>query len=252
MATTFEGVRESEIQDYGPGEIIFTQGEDAECMYVVLEGEVTLRVGGAVVATVGEGGVMGEMALLERAPRSALAEAVGDVRLLPVDPNRFQVLLIQHPEFARTVLKAMTERLRSMNIAAGGTGGEAGTPRISDSTSRILFAMKGQAGFPAGATIFKEGDRGDHMYFVQSGTVELRVGGKAVHEIEVGGFFGEMALIDNAPRSATAHAATDCRLMPVDRRKFEYLITMTPGFVIEMMRVIAGRLRAMNRMGSDP
>jgi CRP-like cAMP-binding protein len=84
------------------------------------------------------------------------------------------------------------------------------------------------------------------MYFVQSGDVELRVGGKPVHVIETGGFFGEMALIEDAPRSASAHAATECHLMPVDRDRFATLVKMTPDFVIEMMRTLSNRLRRMH------
>ncbi len=107
--------------------------------------------------------------------------------------------------------------------------------------------MKGNTAYPAGKQIFAEGDKGVCMYFVQDGTVDLRVGGKTVQSIETGAFFGEMALIDDAPRSASAHAATDCKLMPVDRDRFEVLIRRTPDFVVEMMRTIANRMRAMNK-----
>ncbi len=90
------------------------------------------------------------------------------------------------------------------------------------------------------------------MYLVQAGVVELRVGGTPVGTVETGGFFGEMALLENAPRSASAHAATDCRLMSLDRRKFDFLVQKTPDFVVEMMRVMAARIRHMNRERTPP
>jgi len=242
LAIQLEDVRDSEVEEFGPGEIIFTQGENLDHMYLVLEGEVVLKQDGKPAGTVAEGDVFGEMALVDRAPANLLAEAVGDVRVLPLGRARFESLLVQHPEFARTVLRTMTLRLRQVNLAAGGA---AGSPRVSDSTSRLLLAMKGNTAYAAGATIFSEGDKGVAMFFVQDGTVELRVGGKAVQTIEAGAFFGEMALIDDAPRSASAHAATDCKLMPVDRDRFEVLIRRTPDFVVEMMRSIASRMRAM-------
>lgn len=244
MPVHLDDVREHEVEEFGPGEIIFTQGEDAECMYLVLEGDIRLKVGGADVATVGEGDFLGEMALIDRAPRSAMAEAVGDVRLLPLNRDRFERLIMKHPEFGRAVLATMARRLRQMNVHMRGAVMDT-KPILSDSTSRLIFAMKGQAAFPQGSTIFKEGDEGKAMFFVQSGTVELRVAGKMVHLVEAGGFFGEMALLEDAPRSASAHADTECRLMPVDREKFDYLIARTPDFVLEMMRVIAGRMRRM-------
>ena len=246
MATDFNHVRGGDYEDFGPGEILFTQGEAPDGMFVLLEGEVTLRLNGEIVETVGPGGVLGEMALVEGAPRMTLAETVGDARVLRVDRRLFESMVIQDAEFARLVLQTMSRRLRKLNIAAGGTGGE-GAPKAGDSTSRVLLAMKGNTAYPAGATIFKEGDKGDRMYFVQSGAVELRVGGKPVMTAEAGTFFGEMALIEDAPRSASAHAATDCALMPVDRARFEYLVRMTPDFVLEMMRTIAARARAMSR-----
>jgi CRP-like cAMP-binding protein len=166
------------------------------------------------------------------------------VRVLRVDRRLFESMVIQDSEFARLVLRTMSQRLRKLNIAAGGSGG-LDVSKASDSTSRVLLAMKGHTAYPPGATIFKEGDKGDRMYFVQSGTVELRVGGKPVMTAEAGTFFGEMALIEEAPRSASAHAATECHLMPVDRARFEYLVRMTPDFVLEMMRTIASRVRAM-------
>src|SRR5258706_6252613 len=91
-------------------------------MYLVLEGQVSLRMDGNPVGNVSEGDVCGEMALVDRSASSTLAEAVGDVRVLPLSRSRFESLLIQHPEFARTVLRTMTLRLRQVNLKAGGAG----------------------------------------------------------------------------------------------------------------------------------
>jgi CRP-like cAMP-binding protein len=100
--------------------------------------------------------------------------------------------------------------------------------------------------FAAGSFIFEEGTPGDVMYVVQEGTVEIRHKGKLLAAVEPGGVFGEMALIDNEPRSATAAARTGCRVVPVDRKRFTFLIQQTPYFALEVMRVLADRLRRMN------
>ena len=246
MAIKLEDVSDDEIEEFGPGEIVFTKGEEADDMYLVLEGEVALKSGTTVIATAKEGDLVGEMSFLDRQPRSALAEAVGDVRLLPVNQGRFEELVRKHPEFGVTMLRTMARRLREMNAAVGGIPAPDAS-RASDSTSRIMLAMKGQAPFPAGSVIFKEGDKGDQMYFVASGTVDLRVGGKTVQTVEMGAFFGEMAVLEEAPRSASAHAVEDSKLMPVDKTKLDYLLTRAPGFAIEMMREIASRVRKMHK-----
>ncbi len=245
MPITLHDMSDDEVEEYGPGEIIFTQGESAEHMYLVLEGTVELRAGGNLVATVGEGAVMGEMAIIEAQPRSAMALASGDVRLLPVDRERFERLIRKNPGFALTVLRTMARRLRTMNLAAGGTGGDAASAPNGGS-ERLLAAGRGSVAHPAGSVIFEEGEKGEAMFIVQGGLVELRVGGKPVGRVETGGFFGEMALLEGAPRSASAHALSECRLMSIDRRKFDFLIQKTPDFVVEMMRVMAARIRRMN------
>jgi CRP-like cAMP-binding protein len=243
----FEDVRDHELEDYGPGEIIYTQGETPEYMYMVFEGEVVLKVDGQPLATVGEGGVFGEMALVERRPRPTLAEAVGDVRVFPVDRERFETLVISHPELARTVLHTMAVRLREVGAAVGKEADPGLDVKASDSTSRLLLAMKGHTTYAAGQPIYREGEKGVVMYFVQDGKVELRSGGKGFQVVEAGSFFGEMALIDRSPRNSDAVALGDCRVMQVNRDRFEYLIRMTPDFVFEMMRTIAARERAMAR-----
>src|ERR1043166_10096095 len=78
--------------------------------------------------------------------------------------------------------------------------------------------------FKAGDTVFKEGEPGDQMYVVLEGEVDIIVHDKVVETVGVDNFLGEMALIDERPRSATAVAKTDCKLAPIAPRRFEYLV----------------------------
>ena len=98
--------------------------------------------------------------------------------------------------------------------------------------------------FAAGQVIFKEGEVGQIMYVVLEGTVQLKVNGQLVETLGPGGALGEMALLDSTPRSATATAETDCKLVPIDERRFSFLIQQTPRFAIQIMRIMAwGRLK---------
>ena len=101
--------------------------------------------------------------------------------------------------------------------------------------------------FAAGETIFVEGDEGRHMYVVLEGSVRLSVTGRTLEKVVKGGVFGEMALIDAAPRSATATALTACTLAPVTAQRFKALVKESPDFALEIMRVMAARLRSMDR-----
>ncbi len=101
--------------------------------------------------------------------------------------------------------------------------------------------------FPAGAIIFQEGQPGDEMFIVKDGEVELRVHGKSVETVTTDGFFGEMAVIEGGTRSATAIAKTDCTLMPVNAKRFEFMVHEVPFFAVEVMKVLSRRLRNFNR-----
>jgi CRP-like cAMP-binding protein len=98
----------------------------------------------------------------------------------------------------------------------------------------------------AGDTIFSEGEQGDTAYVVTEGEIELSIHGSSIETLVSGGIFGEMALIDSQARSATAKAKTDAKVVPIDQRRFLYLIQNTPFFAIEVMHVMAERIRKMD------
>jgi len=100
--------------------------------------------------------------------------------------------------------------------------------------------------YTAGQTVFREGDEGDKMFAVIEGSVEIIIKGKVVEKIEEGGVFGEMALIESRPRVATALVKTDAKLVPVDHRRFEFLVQQNPFFALQLMTIMAGRLRRMD------
>ena len=100
--------------------------------------------------------------------------------------------------------------------------------------------------FNAGQRVFNEGDPGDVMYVVRSGEVDIVVGDEVVETIGTGGIFGEMALIEQDRRSASAVAQTDCELVPINENRFKFLVQQTPFFAIEVMRIMAHRLRQMD------
>jgi CRP-like cAMP-binding protein len=100
--------------------------------------------------------------------------------------------------------------------------------------------------FKAGEVIFRQGDPAHELFIVQSGEVEIRLGNRVLETLPQYSIFGEMALIDSAPRSATAIASSDAKLVPVSEKQFLFLISNTPYFALNVMRVMARRLRAAN------
>ena len=99
----------------------------------------------------------------------------------------------------------------------------------------------------AGSVIFREGEAADRLFVIKSGEVRIQIGNRSITELSAGDIFGEMALIDNEPRSATAVAMTDVELVPVSEKQFLFLVSQTPYFALKVMRVLARRLRATTR-----
>src|SRR5262245_21783525 len=97
--------------------------------------------------------------------------------------------------------------------------------------------------FSAGQQIIEEGQPGDVMYVIQEGQADIRLGKKVIDTAGPGGIIGEMALLSDKPSSASVVAKTDCRLVPVDEKQFVYLVHQSPYFAIQVMRVLADRLR---------
>jgi CRP-like cAMP-binding protein len=100
--------------------------------------------------------------------------------------------------------------------------------------------------FKAGEVIFREGDAAEEFFVIKSGQVDIRLGNRVLHTVPEASIFGEMALIDHAPRSATAVALTDVTLVPVGEKQFLFLVSRTPHFALNVMRTLAQRLRSTN------
>jgi CRP/FNR family transcriptional regulator, cyclic AMP receptor protein len=100
--------------------------------------------------------------------------------------------------------------------------------------------------FEAGCELFKKGDPGHDLYIVKSGEIQIVDGNHALETVSAGGIVGEMALVDGGPRSATARAVTQSVVIPIDERRFLFLVQQTPFFALRVMRLMSSRLRAMN------
>ncbi len=119
----------AEIADeqlFSSEELLCREGEPGNALYIIVSGkvEVTKKSGGkdAVLAERGVGDFVGEMAILESAPRSASMKAIGDVRVLALDGAAFDAILLDRPQVAVSVLRNMSSRVRELNAKVGASG----------------------------------------------------------------------------------------------------------------------------------
>jgi CRP-like cAMP-binding protein len=97
-----------------------------------------------------------------------------------------------------------------------------------------------------GETLFHKGDAAHQMYMVKSGEMPIVDGNHVFETIPSGGVFSEVALISEDPRSATTKATSHSVVIPVDAKRFLYMVQRSPMFALRVMDVMSSRLRTMN------
>ena len=223
-------------------------------MYLLLEGEVTISIGGKSIDTVKTGEIFGEMATITNSRRSATATAKTACRVIALDGGQFQKAIEKNPAFALMLMSIMIDRLRltlarlSMQKALPDNAAADERRLFDNSTLEEIAAKLGDpplSKFMPGKTIIKAGEPGVLMYLVRSGRVEITADGRTLERVGVGGVFGEMALVDQATRAANAVAETECELMKVNRSQLYQLVKAYPSFALSLLKVVAQRLQAV-------
>lgn len=247
------------VEEWQRGKPFFTEGEKSAGlfaksarMYLLLEGEVGLMLNDKFFGIVKMGEVFGELGVIADLPRSASAMAMSPCRVLALDRKQFLSALQKTPEFALMLMSIMVQRLRK-NIAqlAAREGGlsKVALARGSVLDKKMLAQLADELGHPqplvatAGQVIVSAGAVAALMYVVNMGQVAISVEGKVVEEVGAGGFFGELALLDNAPRAATVTAQTDCALLTMCRRDFLDLVVDKPEFSLAFLKSLALRMQ---------
>jgi CRP/FNR family cyclic AMP-dependent transcriptional regulator len=117
----------------------------------------------------------------------------------------------------------------------------------------ITALIKSRQRYRKSEVIFEEGSTGSEMYLIHSGKVLLSVRQKETQQVPLvvlnpGDFFGEMALVDDSPRSATASAVdADTELIVIDRTRFLFMVRQQPEFALSLMHTLCKRLRDMDK-----
>jgi CRP-like cAMP-binding protein len=104
-----------DVCEYRAGDVIFSEGDPADAMFVVLSGEVELTLRGEPLAVDGESGMIGETALLGSESRSGTATARTDVKLARLDREQLKKLMGSNPDFALHVMAGLANRLRAVD-----------------------------------------------------------------------------------------------------------------------------------------
>lgn len=210
------------LRTFHPGQPVFRQGDRASAFYVVRKGTLTVEEedpesgNTRVLHTLKRGESFGELGLLQSAPRTATVRAVDTVEIFEVDKGTFDRLLadeINAPTFLPT-LQALAE-LREHPAFAHLT---------VDELSQVLVHGSWTTA-PPGAELIRQGEPGDAFYAVGSGQADVVRDGQVLKTAGRGDYFGEIALLQDVPRTASVIARTPLRVFRLDREGFDQLIS---------------------------
>jgi CRP-like cAMP-binding protein len=223
-------------------------------MYFLVDGEVSLTAKNKVLGTIAAGQIFGEMAVIAQSPRTATATAKTDCRVIALDEKQFQRAIQKIPEFALMLMGILIDRVREVGARVTGSrlADEATLSKRSVFEKKVLddlrLEFEGHAPVhaPKGKVIMAQGEAAAFMYVVLDGRVAVSFKDRVIERVGPGGVVGEMALIDQSPRVATASAETDCTLLSINRKDFLLFIKTKPDFSMSLLKSLAERLRHMN------
>lgn len=226
-------------------------------MFYVVSGEVALTANGKNLDAISAGEIFGEMAVITGGPRSATATAKGDCEAYAMDAGQFQSAIQRMPEFALMLMSVMFDRLRLVAARLAARKVPAGTATAREAAvfpPELLAELESaltqgtRVRYESGRVIMREGEAGVCMYVVLKGRVAVAIRDKIVEVVNPGGTFGEMALVDQSPRTASAGATVDSELLSINRRALLDVIEQKPAFGVALLRAVAERLRHMNTL----
>jgi CRP-like cAMP-binding protein len=241
------------------GDILLRQGEPGDHMYVVLEGRLMVSSQDPIgvetlLGEVRAGEHVGEVGLLENAPRMATVKAATAVNLLELSRDALHAFVERHPVIRDALRGTIAYRMRWARTRRLRPQGRELIRALSQCLGNLEPAALGfleeevqWETLPRGAILIHQGDPGECLYFVVSG--RLRVFGRRddgseifIAEVGPGATIGEMALLSKEPRSASADALCDTELLRLSKNGFDRLIKAHPKTMAVFTRILVARL----------
>ena len=231
------------------GETVFKRNDYTNSFFTVLRGSVAIQidpVDPSKVVTLGPGAFFGEMGLISGRRRTATVVAASDCVLFET-PRRTMLKLVQSVDSVRHTLDQVAIMRQVQTHLA---------PGVPATELKDLVETAEIQRFKAGDVIFAQGDRGDHMHLIRSGscTVSMRVGGRDVvlSYVPSGNYIGEMALLSDTPRSATVKAAHNTETVCIKGDAFKRVLERNPPLKASVDAKFRQRIKANEQMQKQP
>ncbi len=213
---------ESERVGFSDGAPLLTRGGPADAILVLVEGRAQVRVPGVPLIEVAEGDVLGETTVLEGAFRTADVVARGEAVALRVGKASLDAIVARHPEVGDVLFGLLARRLLSDALETS----ELFTPFEPAIRAEIARAFEVRRARP-GTVLQEKGKKGDGLYLVLSGDVEVREGGSPTR-LPSGALLGHELLVTRAPAPRTVAVVKEAVLLRLPATKFTAFVTEYP------------------------
>jgi CRP-like cAMP-binding protein len=199
------------------GSDLIVQGDNGREVYFLLAGSLSVRVRSEAgefiqLATLGAGVLIGELAILEKSPRTATVTANEEITYIVFSEQVFKDLLSKfQADFNKIKQRIMLSRfMASVNLFKN----------FPTEIMSLFVESADMINFPAGHNVVEEGEEDKTFYLLLKGKLDVLKNGKKVAELRQGDFFGEIALIVNVPRTATIHTTEECLFLYIEAKNF--------------------------------
>lgn len=217
-----EFMLDSKVAFYPKGEVVFEKDEPGSSLFAIADGEALVEVAPGVTVPIEQGSIFGEVGLISGRKRGATIRAGEDSIFVEVSRTAALKLMGAVPGAKRVIERISLER-QLLQIFKGGLTVDDLAP-VVDGAEVIRV--------PAGKAVLEEGDQGDDVYVVRSGSmvVEKGIGGKPIflRYLPAGSYFGEMAVLSGAPRNATVKAAVGSEVIKLTGAGFQAMLAARP------------------------
>ena len=273
------------VRDYRKDDVILRRGDPGDSFMVMLSGDVLVAPAPGEERLMVSDEYFGELSLIDGEPRAATVSAAGPVTVACIDREDFRALLVDEPALAAGLLPGVALIARDLlraDAEAVPDHGQVGEWRSGEADGELeakgeelegrdalgwllllrhvgvfealneqhlrrvakLFTIERYAG---GDTVVLAGARGDSLHIILNGRARVRTPGGHTRALSDDDCFGELALIDGAPRSATVTAVGELTTAKLKRSDFGKLLKAEPGIAVGLLDGLVGIVRDMQR-----
>jgi CRP-like cAMP-binding protein len=267
------------VREYGDGVRVVRLGSQGEAFHIVLDGKALVELPGEEEIVLRPGDAFGELALIDGAPRSATVVASGDLTTGRIGRADFRRLLREEPAVAVGLLPGLVGIVRYLEDEAAPRAAAAKRASLGDVVGGATTAVDGRAllgwtlalrhvplfvplsdnhlrkvatlfdvkKYRDGSVLVREGDPGDSFCVLLDGRARVEREGVKTHELQSGDWFGELALIDGAPRAATITAQAETTVARLSRSAFQKLLKDEPRIALGLTSSLVALIRELQR-----